>query len=558
MILAPIIVFTYNRPWHTEQTLTALKKNDLANESLLYIFCDGIKPNSGKKEIESIKKVRNIVKSKNWCKVVKVTERKVNYGLSKNIIEGVTEIINKHGKVIVLEDDLVPEVGFLSYMNHAIEMYENEEKVGCIHAWNYYFKKNTFKNSTFFLKGGDCWGWATWANQWKLFNPNGQQLLNEIKKKNLEFEFDRRGTHQYTSMLNDQISGRNDSWAIRWHASLFLAEKFCLQPYMPIVKNIGLDNTGIHSKKIKITQKTIKNIKINKLKILEDDIFFNAYIKNYKSKKSLKVLIKKNIPKFILNILKNINVENNQKIKWIGFYNNWSSALKLTSGYDSIEILENCKKSLTEVKEGRAIYERDSILFKEIEYSWGLVSFLLKSIIENKSLDILDFGGSLGSSYYQNKNIFPSNTIIKWSIVEQKLFVECGKKNFENDILKFYYTIEECLKERNPKIVLLSSVLQYLENPFNLISEINSMNEIKYIVIDRTSFIKNNYHKICIQQNIDTELKGSYPTWFFNRNKLIELFDNFELISSFDNGFTPPTKINNISCYWSGLILKKV
>jgi hypothetical protein len=276
-MISPIALFVYNRPWHTEQALIALSGNDLADQSILYVFSDGPKIDADKEMKFRIDETRRIVKSKKWCKQVVIREQKENSGLSKSIIHGVTEVVNNHGSVIVLEDDIVASKGFLKYMNDALTFYSGTDKVSCIHGWNYHLDYTGIENSTFFLKGADCWGWATWEDSWKLFNANGAELLDAITKNKSIYEFNRKGTHEFTKMLKDQIEGKNDSWAIRWHASLFLQNKYCLHPTRPIVKNIGLDNSGTHCGDYTYKQEPVDFIEVKKIPIKESDWFYNAY-----------------------------------------------------------------------------------------------------------------------------------------------------------------------------------------------------------------------------------------------------------------------------------------
>lgn len=274
---APIVLFVYNRPWHTEETLKALMKNELADESVLYIFSDGPKENASEEQLKKIDEVRQLITAKKWCKDVNIIESKKNRGLAGAIINGVTEILAQYEKVIVLEDDIVPSRGFLKYMNEALTMYSENESVGCIHAWNYDLDAQDYPESTFFLKGADCWGWATWKRSWKLFEPNGALLMQSFTSNQSRYEFDRRGTHEYVDMLEAQINGSNDSWAIRWHASLFLSDKYCLQPTRPIVKNIGLDNSGIHCGVLDMVQKPVEFISLNEIQVVESEWFFKAF-----------------------------------------------------------------------------------------------------------------------------------------------------------------------------------------------------------------------------------------------------------------------------------------
>ncbi len=277
MKLSPIILFVFNRPDHTLRTLQALKENILSDQSELYIFCDGPGTNATSAQKEKIEEVRNKIRTQKWCKSNHIIESEINKGLSHSIISGVSEIIKQYDRVIVLEDDIVPSPGFLKYMNEALSMYDNNEAVGCIHAWNYNLDSKDYNESTFFLKGADCWGWATWERAWKEFNPNGKELLQTIRQKKLTFEFTRRNTHPFLRMLKDQIKGKNDSWAIRWHASLIIKNMYCLHPTRAIVENIGLDNSGVHCKEMEFNQKPIDFVELNRIPVTESDWFFREY-----------------------------------------------------------------------------------------------------------------------------------------------------------------------------------------------------------------------------------------------------------------------------------------
>jgi hypothetical protein len=241
MIIAPICLFTYKRPWHTQQTVAALQKNELASESDLIIYSDAAKTIDA---AQSVREVRGYIRTISGFRSVSIIEREENYGLAKSIIAGVTEVVNRFGRVIVLEDDLVTSPFFLRYMNDALTMYNDEENVVSIHGYIYPVRKKL--PETFFLKGADCWGWATWKRGWDLFEADGQKLINELEARRLTKKFDFDGAFPYTQMLRDQIEGKNDSWAVRWYASAFLDGKLTLYPGTSLVRNIGLDSSGTH------------------------------------------------------------------------------------------------------------------------------------------------------------------------------------------------------------------------------------------------------------------------------------------------------------------------
>lgn len=239
--LAPIILFTYNRPWHTQQVLNALQKNELSQQSELFIYSDGGKNFEDEKRVDETRKIFDNITG---FKKVTVIKRPLNFGLAANVIDGVTSIVEKYGKVIVLEDDLITAPSFLSFMNRALDMYEDVDEVAHIHSFCY---NGLNLPDTFFIKWVGSTGWATWSDSWKLFRPNGEKLLAEINEKRLSRTFDFNGKYPYTKMLKKQIEGKNNSWAIRWNASLFLANKLSLNTGKTLIYNIGFDGSGQHS-----------------------------------------------------------------------------------------------------------------------------------------------------------------------------------------------------------------------------------------------------------------------------------------------------------------------
>ena len=267
MALAPIALFVYNRPVHTSMTVDALRKNILANKSDLVIFSDA--PKAGVSE-NKVHEVREYIHQIDGFKSLTIIERSANFGLADSIIEGVTKLCNDFGKVIVLEDDLITSPYFLQYMNDALDFYEKEENVVAVDAYMYPIKSTM--PETFFLKDPGCWGWATWQRGWVLFEANGSKLLEQLKDKNLEKVFDYDGAYPYTKMLMDQVKRKNNSWAIRWYASIFLQDKLALHVGKSLVHNIGNDNSGTHGGKTDLynVELNTQSIKIQKIAVHAD------------------------------------------------------------------------------------------------------------------------------------------------------------------------------------------------------------------------------------------------------------------------------------------------
>jgi putative methyltransferase (TIGR04325 family) len=583
---APIVLFTYNRPDHTRKTLEALAVNEYADESELLIYSDGPKNQDA---IDKVQAVRSLIKNVQGFKSVKIIERDKNWGLANSVIDAVTNIVNKYGRIIVLEDDILTSPYFLRYMNDGLNIYENEEKVISIHAYQYPISPKGLP-ATFFLKGADCQGWATWASRWSIFENDANKLLNYIIDNNLQYEFDINGSYPYTQMLKSQIEKKVDSWAIRWYASAFINNKYTLYPNKSIIYNIGFDNSGIHCDEVdNFNNKTwnhkkpiiiekVSNIETNELalkkwlkyynkniltrlikKIFYKKVQYNPFIPFkkiiiFKMKKIIKLFIPPIILKLFLLIKK--KSKGNEQFKETKL--SWDDILlKTANGYDKDQILQKCKTSLLKVKNGEYPYERDSVLFNEIEIFFPLLSSLFYvSLNNNNKLNIIDFGGSLGSTYFQNKDILKQTGItINWNIIEQDSFVKCGNEYFSNEELHFYNNIDEVLKQTDISVCLLSSVLPYLKEPYTILETIKQ-NNIKYIIIDRTMFLNNKTNDILTIQNVPPEIyEASYPAWFLSLNKFYNYFSkNYKIIYKwFCDGIF---KLNNHQTSIRGFFLK--
>lgn len=262
----------------------------------------------------------------------------------------------------------------------------------------------------------------------------------------------------------------------------------------------------------------------------------------------MKQYIIQHLPAKLFLLLKNYG--------WYGDFTTWQEAKDLSVGYDASNILEKVKSALLKVKNKEAIYERDSVLFNEVEHSWELLSALMWIAAQNRGvLNIIDFGGSLGSTYYQNKSLLDKLVKVRWNIVEQKNFIEEGVDSFQDEILNFYLTVDDCLKasQEPVNVILFSSVLQYLEDPYDLLNEI-SRYDIEYLLIDRTGFTLNDTDRITVQKVHPKIYDATYPCHFFNEQKFLSWFkeNGYELIFDFQS----LDKVNIPSKY-KGFLFKK-
>mgnify|MGYP001559167771 FL=1 len=243
MSLAPIALFGYKRPEHLTRTLKALQSSPLAHASELHVFSDGPKHSEDHLAVEQVRVlVRNI---KGFAQVL-VHERVGNLGLAQSVIEGVTELSRAYGRVIVLEDDLVVAPGFLTFMNQALQRYQDEPKIMQVSGYMFPVAHSERVGSTFLCRVPTSWGWGTWERAWKLLDLDSAKLLSLLQDEGKQYEFNVKGAYSYFEHLKLQAEGKMDVWGVRWYASMFVAGGLCVYPGQSMVQNIGMDGSGVH------------------------------------------------------------------------------------------------------------------------------------------------------------------------------------------------------------------------------------------------------------------------------------------------------------------------
>jgi hypothetical protein len=301
MKLSPIAFFAYKRPEHTRKSLESLSRNEGAESSDLFIFCEGAKRFEDE---EAVRQVRQVVRSKQWCKNVHIIEHEKNMGCANSIIYGVTKICEEYGSVIVVEDDLLLSPYFLHYMNSALELYKNEQKVMQISGHMFPLKFTSSQEDSIFLPFTTSWGWATWQRAWHHFDPEIKGYEQLKLNKNNRDKFDLNGSFAYFDMLESQLTGKIDAWDIRWYLSTFMLDGLTLFPKKSLVANIGFDGSGTHCGKSssldgEMTQYKILSMpKTVKLNYKEVNIVFK-YLRSLNQPPSLLRRIKNKFIRFL-------------------------------------------------------------------------------------------------------------------------------------------------------------------------------------------------------------------------------------------------------------------
>lgn len=300
-VYAPILLFTYCRMKNTKETVEHLLDNNEARDSDLIVFSDAPKNDKVK---EGVLKTRKYLYSITGFKSITIIEREKNLGLAKNIVNGVTSMVNKYGRVIVMEDDLNVSPFFLKYMNEGLDRYENREDI--ISICGYMYPINKMMPEAMLIKGADCWGWATWKRGWDLFSFDAKTLYYWIVDNKKEREFEFNNSYPYIQMLRGQVYGKANSWAICWYASAFINDKYTVYPGHSLVCPNDIDGIeSTHGSSFQYNS-LLKDSPINwdfaedQTEYLEGRDAFEAFFRSNKSPKDLSSQIKNLVIKIVM------------------------------------------------------------------------------------------------------------------------------------------------------------------------------------------------------------------------------------------------------------------
>jgi hypothetical protein len=277
---APVVVFAFKRPDHLKALIDSLLGNAEASRTSVRIYCDAPRNQNDAAGVAAVRRYASTIEG--FASVTPVF-RESNLGLARSIVAGVSEMLAEHDRVVVLEDDLILSPYFLRFMNEGLSLYATDDHVASIHG--YLYPTALPMPQTFFLRGADCWGWATWRRAWQHFNPDGSALLEQLRAARLTHRFDFDDTFDFTQMLVDQIAGRNDSWAIRWHASCFLADRLTLYPGSSLVHNGGFDSSGRHCNATSQFDQSVSNhpIDVRPIATQESEVARQAIVEFFRS-----------------------------------------------------------------------------------------------------------------------------------------------------------------------------------------------------------------------------------------------------------------------------------
>lgn len=292
---APIVLFVYNRPEHTKRTVDALINNTLSGKSALFIFSDGAINENDKKNVEE---VRNYIRTIKGFSKVEIIERKKNFGLANSVISGVNEIIQSFKQVIVLEDDMISSPYFLKFMNELLNIFEIDQRIFSVTGYTFPIKiPELYKHPLYLSPRSSSWGWGTWKNRWEKADWDLKDFQSFINDK-LRVESFNKGGEDLSRMLKNSISGKVDSWSVKWTYTHFLNNAFCVYPTKSRIINIGADSSGVHTRRTNRFNVDMENddIEITNVQNLQPE---EEVLKNFRK------FFKKNVFSSAINKLRN-------------------------------------------------------------------------------------------------------------------------------------------------------------------------------------------------------------------------------------------------------------
>ncbi len=535
-MVIPVILFAYARPEHLKKVLGCLRENGVP---LIYAFADGAK---GEADAVRVRKVRTLLRMIDWCEV-RLTERPQNLGLGRNMLAGVTEVAVRHEAFIVWEDDLICVPGTYDWMCAALRHYADDARVMSISAWTHpRVTPPNVGDRPYFDARADCWVWGSWTRSWP-----GMEAETALEKMRLAEQRgvppDAHGADLPQQAAHEQA---RNIWAVRWLYHHLQHGGLCLRPPWSMVEHIGFDAGATNAagseewanpplRPVPPQPRSWPQPEVNPAcKALwlaacpRTALVTRVWRKLQSSIRAVwRDIVPRSVRERVLGCL---------GWRWFrGDYGAWSEACAASGGYDDEVILQKVLAATLEVKAGRAAFERDGVLFAQPEFDGPLLAQLRKLADDSGGrLSVLDFGGSLGSTYWRHRERLPAGSNLRWDIVEQPSFVEAGRRHLTDPPLGFYRDLETARAAGAHDVLLCSCVLQYLDEPYRFLAEWRRL-EIPWLLLNNLPLHDRGPDRLRVQHVPPSIYAATYPVWFFNRTEFRRcVARHYDIVKEFD------------------------
>lgn len=528
-----ICVFAFKRPDHLRSCLSALAQNEEAKHLDLRLYIDTPRQAA---DIEPHREVLNVCAHPWPFASIQVFQAKVNKGLFDSLVAGISETLQLYESVIVVEDDIRSSPFFVRYLLDGLDLYKDSKDVASIHGYTPPISQQL--PETFFLRGADCWGWATWRDRWELFRSDAAAMAEEIRKRGLVNEFNLNGSYDYIGMLDARATGHNNSWAICWHASCFLANKLTLHPGKSLVENIGLDGSGEHCgpSKVMAAQASLSPIRVEKVHSVVDPSVYITYCSHFSSNRTESLNPKKIIIKIMSRLLRASKEKNYSGLALLGPFDSHGKAEQRSTGYNSNVILNKVRDAVVELLEGNAAYERDGTAFA-MRPSVNHLRRILKAHLKESDV-VVDFGGGLGGAFINNRDLYKHSN--RYIVVEQSIFAEAGRELSQRYGLQIQFIDNFFHLPVKPDIIILSGVLQYIPYAEQVLQQSADLVP-RLIIIDRTAIAPGNDSPKWWIQDEPTyyQVPISYPNRPLPLDVMLSRLKQYSVIEKWKNPFDP-------------------
>jgi len=534
--VVPIVLFAYARPSHLARVLACLKEN---NVPLIYAFCDGAK---GAADGAAVAEVRALLRAVDWTEV-RLTERTHNLGLGRNVLGGVTEVAEQHEAFIVWEDDLICVAGTYDWLCAALRHYAGEERVMSVAAWTHpRVTPPAVGDQPYFDARAECWVWGGYARSWRGMEMSAPNKMAAAAERGI-------GPAAYGSdlprMARDEA--RKNIWAVRWLYHHLQYGGLCLRPPWSMVEHIGFDpgatNAGAAMGWENPVLRHVPPIPAIWPGVVEHAecrrLWRTATVESGQGAISrLKRVVRRVVPRNWLAPVERRFF----RVWWEGVYSDWAAASADCSGYDAPAIIAKVVAAARLVRDGRATYERDGVAFHQPAPWWpGLKVLQDAARARGGALTVLDFGGSLGSLYFQNRRQLQIAGPLRWRVIELLALVKLGQQEFQSEELEFYASVSGACADTVPDVLLLGSVMPYLPDPLEILAGLLRTGAT-HVVIERTGFVTEGRARLTVQRVPRSIYPARYPCWFLNRGDLLSTIGSaYRLVHECRDAIETPT-----------------
>lgn len=543
----PVVLFAHARPQHLKQVLRALQENHVTR---IIAYSDGARNQT---EAARVGDVRRLLREVDWADLTLV-ERAQNLGLGQNVRAGVGEVAASHPAFIVWEDDLIAIPGTYAWLCAALKEHAHDPRVMSVTAWTHpRITPDNLGGRPYLDARAECWVWGAWSRSWR-----GMESGTAREKQSLAL---RRGVApdaygaDLPAMARDEA--RRNLWAVRWLYHHLEHGGLCLRPPRSLVEHIGFDAEATNA---------AEALRWRNPPLLPD--FPSAVVpanpaehpdcrslwtKATRDEQPLYPRLKRLARRILPSSLVNAYQQRFRRVRWEGTFSSWADAELVATGYDLPTILHRVENATHLVVEGNAGFERDGVAFPYAPEPWPALR-LIRQVMAAKGepLHLVDFGGSLGSTYHPHREVLQKMGSVRWSIIEQPTFVATGRQSFQTDVLRFHETISAAISEagRPPDVILLGSSLTYLPDPMRVLAELVAL-QPQLLLIERTLFSTTGQPRLTLQRVPPSIYRASYPCWFIDPAAVVQLLStSYRLVHDADDAAPPPDGARFRSMYW--------